>query len=754
MGFLCSLCIVHLFLYNCSMSSLLNKASTFLLIFSYYLLFLLVPAFFLKYNFELFEFNKMMSVYFLASIILGCWLIKSITGKKFQIGKTALDIPILLFLSSQILSTIFSIDPHVSIFGYYSRFNGGLLSVITYIFLYYALVSNFPIKQIIPLLITSLFSALFVSVWGILEHFGHSLSCLFIQGNFDDSCWVQDVKTRVFATLGQPNWLAAYMAILVPISLGLGIESWITQSASWRTKLKSVGFVFVSLIFFSTLLFTQSRSGFIGLVIALGVFFIALLIQFKKKIMVPLLFVICCLLSISFVFSIPVDQLRKFTLPELSKPTPTNMQPAANIKPPAEGLLESGVTGSDQIRKIVWKGAIDIFKAYPILGSGVETFAFSYYKYRPVEHNQTSEWDFLYNKAHNEYLNYLATTGAVGFASYIVLIVSVILIGFKLKTQNSNVKNTTSIFAKTTADKQNSKLESFKISDLDLRFEILDLSLICAWLSILITNALGFSVVVVQLFFYLIPAILIVSSSNFKMKEIKLPISGLFSSFSIFLSVCLSLFLLFSIIRGWIADFYYADGYHASRTNEYTRSYDSLKKAINLNSQEPVYYDEFSYAAATVAVGLSDDKDKSLSKTLTEEAILASDNAVSISPYNVNFWKSRTRVFYTLSQLDPKYLDISLSSIEKSSDLSPTDPKVRYNLALIYDSKGEKEKAIQEMENALKLKPDYREAYIAQALLYSKYGDKGKASASAQFVLDKIDPNDEDAKKVIEGIDK
>src|SRR5581483_2891044 len=36
-----------------------------------------------------------------------------------------------------------SLDQHVSIWGYYSRFNGGLLSTISYIALYYALVSNF-----------------------------------------------------------------------------------------------------------------------------------------------------------------------------------------------------------------------------------------------------------------------------------------------------------------------------------------------------------------------------------------------------------------------------------------------------------------------------------------------------------------------------------------------------------------------------------------------------------------------------------
>ncbi|MBP7832915.1 MAG: hypothetical protein KA035_04060, partial [Candidatus Levybacteria bacterium] len=60
--------------------------------------------------------------------------------------RTPLDIPIALFLLSQILSTTFSMDPYVSFWGYYTRFNGGLLSLISYIFLYYAFAANLTEK--------------------------------------------------------------------------------------------------------------------------------------------------------------------------------------------------------------------------------------------------------------------------------------------------------------------------------------------------------------------------------------------------------------------------------------------------------------------------------------------------------------------------------------------------------------------------------------------------------------------------------
>ena len=93
----------------------------------------------------------------------------------------------------------------------------------------------------------------------------------------------------------------------------------------------------------------------------------------------------------------------------------------SEYRPPA---LEVGGTESGEIRKIVWRGAVEIYKNYPLLGSGPETFAYSYYNFRPQEHNLVSEWDFLYNKAHNEYLNYLATVGIIGTTAYLILILT------------------------------------------------------------------------------------------------------------------------------------------------------------------------------------------------------------------------------------------------------------------------------------------------------------------------------------------
>src|SRR6185312_15223961 len=72
-----------------------------------------------------------------------------------------------------------------------------------------------------------------------------------------------------------------------------------------------------------------------------------------------------------------------------SQPAPSTTQ-TSPTPPPAVGEL--GGSDSGKIRLFVWEGALAIFRAHPLFGTGVETYAFAYYLYRPAGHNLTSEW--------------------------------------------------------------------------------------------------------------------------------------------------------------------------------------------------------------------------------------------------------------------------------------------------------------------------------------------------------------------------
>jgi tetratricopeptide (TPR) repeat protein len=697
--------------------------------YSFYALFFLVPLILTPLNYELFEYNKMVAVYGLTVIIVGAWLIKMVVTRQLIIRRTPLDIPITIYLITQLLSTFFSIDRHVSLFGYYSRFHGGFLSTISYILLYYALVSNINRDQVIKFLKISLLSGLVVSLYGILEHFG-----------IDKDIWVQDVQNRVFSTLGQPNWLAAYLAILIPVAMALPLnETWNMKHGTWR----NFTFYFLLFTFYLCLLYTKSRSGFaafwiVNIMFWGGLFLLDKMSQLRFFVFKNFLIVNSLFLILTFISGAPFAQINRFTAQELFKPKILSPSPYPLSPSPTGPALEVGGTESGEIRRIVWKGALEIAKHYPLFGSGVETFAFSYYQFRPKEHNLVSEWDFLYNKAHNEYLNYAATTGFIGLGAYLLLIA--IFGWWFIRIYSNYVLIYPNIRMNSKKIRENSEIKpTFKNED----FGFITLGLFTGWTSILITNFFGFSVVPVALYFYLIPAmsIVLITSPTQGVKGTT-PLRcdrgytlGIFQGLTLVTILFTIFYLLFTIAKLWYADTRFNRAYQLARAGYYKEAYEPYHQAINLNPGEPLYRDEFAYTAAVLAVAAFEQKEATLSAQLVNEALAQSKIALATSPNNVNFWKTRTKIFYTLSTIDEKYNEEALESLLAAQKLAPTDAKIAYNLGLLYGRVGNSQMAIKTLQETVKLKPNYQDARYALALYYNETGRRPEAIAQLEYIL-------------------
>lgn len=731
--------------------------------YSFYSLFLLTPLVFTSDNYELFEFPKMWLVFGLTLIIGAFWAIKMVLQGRIAIQRTPLDIPIALFLLSQIISTIFSLDIHVSMWGYYSRFNGGLFSILAYIFLYYAFVSNLGVLIAKRLLLASLVSGGIVALWGLPSHFGYDPTCFLLRGTFDVSCWTEafQPKIRIFSTLGQPNWLAAYLAILIPIAIAFAIQktqknqsignvgkserSEFLKLRVLRAFWKPVLLFLFAILAFTDLLFTKSQSGFAGLMFALSFFIGAVLFQeakgnksfwssiLKSHTAGMLLIILVVFALIFFFVGSPIERQKVIQAPAL----------------PRLGE-ELGGTDSGKIRMIVWRGALEIFRNNPLIGTGVETFAFAYYKYRPIEHNLTSEWDYLYNKAHNEYLNYLATTGLFGLGSYIFLIgffiTNVIL---RLKAGGSKVLHSV----------QNDNIV---------------IALLAGYLSILVSNFFGFSVVVVNFYFFLLPAFAFILGGMIDPQKILLfPIAEKIKITnyqllitilrwpSVFLIIIIASIGLLTLLRFFLADKAFAFGYNLDRTGQYQLAYPKLLEAATLRSGEPAFMDELSLNNAILSAALSYEDESTLAAQLKETALKTSEAVLAKHPNNVVFWKTRVRALYALSQVEPEYASLALSAIQNAKRLAPTDAKLSYNLGLLYGQDGEREKAVKALEEAIKLKPNYYDAYYALGLFYhesalDKQGKvakpelQKKAVSAMKYILDNFATDDAQALQALE----
>ncbi len=713
--------------------------------FSFYAIFLFIPLAIAGDTSELFEFNKMWLAFFLGVIIAVSWIIKSIAKKEFRIQKTSLDIPILLFLLSQFLSTLFSWDRHISVWGYYSRFNGGLLSIILYIFFYYAFVSNFlkrddgifktPMDAVKRFLNLSIITAVIVSLWGLPSHFGYDPTCLVFRGNLDVSCWAADFqpRIRIFSTLGQPDWLAAYLSILLPVSITLFLEN-----VNLKDKLKlnrtAIFYFASSLLFYVDLLYTRSRSATIAVGISLAVLFITYFHLKRKEFkIINFAFPILGVLLITFFIGLPFSIFNKFSYSEvmrkISPPPPVKTQ-TKSVSPAPKHIGELGGTDSGTIRLLVWKGAIEAWKNNPIFGTGVETFAFAYYKYKSSAHNLTSEWNFLYNKAHNEFLNYLATTGTFGITAYLLMISWFLYLPLK-RILNSIRK---------------------KEKDTNL----LSVSLISGYITILITNFFGFSVVIVNIYLFLIPAFVLILENMisyerefflFRDKEniSKMPANSQFSPFQwmgVIITAVIGFYFLATLMSYWNADKAYAYGSNLDRVGLYQDAYTYLHKAVSQRGDEPVFRDEMAINDAVLATQLLNQRGvqnasaaAQTASTLIKEAVTTSTDIVSSYPNNFVFWKTRIRIFYTLAQVDPQFLPSALEAVRKAADLSPNDASIIYNWGVIEGQSGNIGKAIEVLERAVKLKPDYKDAHYALGLFYNQAAiDKNGKVVNREFL--------------------
>lgn len=667
----------------------------------FYLLFFLTPLVMWTKTSEVFEFNKMLFVYVITTLVSATWILKSLSQKKFSWAKTPLDLPILFFFFSQVISTVLSIDRHTSLWGYYSRFHGGLMSTLSYLLLYYAFITHFYQNQkfLTRLLYTILSSAILVSVYGVLEHFG-----------IDKHIWVQDVQNRVFSTLGQPNWLSAYLLALLPLSL-LGFSN-------SKEKLYKWFYALTSFLLFLTILYTRSRSG-------IGATFIILFLYFVFDFFNLLHTHTTSNLKITFI-SISLIALTVFFVGTPWTPSPKTINQSLTyggpswdwgekylqklhltsaFKPVQVQLLsdsqklqyesaQKGIRlgGSDsmEIRKVVWTGAIDLIKRYPLFGPGVETFGYTYYWVRPASHNLLSEWDFLYNKAHNEFLNFAANSGLVGLFSYLTLIIAI----FTLTYQSHQQKNP------------------------------LALPLALGTLSILITNYYGFSVVCVALFFFLFPAFLLLTDHRV---EIKQPNFNLDYIVGAIVTVCTTLYLLSGINHYWQADKAFNNGKNAllyGQTQYLMVAIDSLTKSIQINPHEPLYPSQLAEAQAQAAMIINQQllalpasasaeqkaqyqagRDDYLNQALTN-----AQKSVTTNPYQLNFLKSQAKVALYLSTIDLNYAQVGLRALLQASEKAPTDAKLLYNIGLIYQNLNQPDNAKRAFQQAVELKSDYAEA--------------------------------------------
>lgn len=239
-------------------------------------------------------------------------------------------------------------------------------------------------------------SASAVSLIALMQFFG--LDASFFKGGLH----------RVYSTLGNPNYVASYLAIILPV----GYWGWIRPHGEKRTAVACLSF---SLLGSAALLVTGSRGAIAAL--CAGVI-LSLLISprplLKKRLLI--LFILIFTLSI-LIFVIPPKLFKQYDTYAVKKLT---------------GI--SGTSGrSIEWRKMVWKVSGQMIRERPILGNGPGSFRLLFLSHqaeilkRPENRSLASMVEWGIDFAHNDYLEIWVEFGLVGLALFVWFLASLLV---------------------------------------------------------------------------------------------------------------------------------------------------------------------------------------------------------------------------------------------------------------------------------------------------------------------------------------
>jgi len=173
-----------------------------------------MPLFFNIYTFRVFEPDKLTLLRSIALVMCLAWAVKAMEGGSTRervksLFSLPLAIPTVILVGVYLLTTATSIVPRVSLWGSYQRLQG-TYTTLSYVVIFFLTLLTLKNRQQLDRLVTAMvIVSLPVALYGIVQHF-----------KLDPLPWVGDVIYRVASSMGNSIFVAAYLIMVVPLTLG------------------------------------------------------------------------------------------------------------------------------------------------------------------------------------------------------------------------------------------------------------------------------------------------------------------------------------------------------------------------------------------------------------------------------------------------------------------------------------------------------------------------------------------------------
>ncbi len=179
----------------------MQKVQSMSLFFLYAFLVFITPVIVLPLTREAYEFPKLTVVYLLFCMIAAVFILSPRIIPRSKVIYLSL-----IYLFANVVSLVINLfysdlNLYTAVWGYYGRYNGGLVSLFVYILLGMFAFSFFKKSDFEGLFNLSLLSTIPICLYAFVQKLG----------------FVHIDGIRLYSTLGQPNWLASYLVFFMMI---------------------------------------------------------------------------------------------------------------------------------------------------------------------------------------------------------------------------------------------------------------------------------------------------------------------------------------------------------------------------------------------------------------------------------------------------------------------------------------------------------------------------------------------------------
>lgn len=590
---------------------------------------------------------KIVATEVLAVVISGFWLLRLNHEGSLRFSFTPLGLPVTVFFSLSALSLIFSTNIWEGLLD--------LSQLAAYVLLFFLAANNLNSKKRISS----------ISIAATVTAFS---SCLYSIYRDQGPYIFTALRQTYISTFGHPMFFAEYLIAVIPVGCVLFL---VAQNRILKSLL---GLMAVTLLFFLAL--TKTRGAWVGVFFGFLVM-LGLLILHARKNKSNAVSVI----NRRHVFVISASIL--VLIAGMSVFSTARVWQKEVIERIYSTFSPGYVTNA--MRLNVWGNTLRMVKDHPVRGVGIGNFRVVYPAYRSIAELSLTPEGQKYSNTHNDLLQILSETGAVGLLVFIWLVITALRVCLRI-LRDSKERYYAFLIIGITGSVCATLAHAFFSSNLRVPSSAM---MFWVWLGV---------------------AGAIYKNEFIKprsLNERKRP-SALKYSAVLLVVVFLASVLIYRMALPLASDIYFKKGQSYSNDNRNLEAVTMYEKAASLfpGNYEPYFMLGNSYQKLG----------------MFPEAFIAYEKASKLNPYDPLISNNLGTIFYRNRQYDK-----AAAKFEKAVKINPRYFGARYNLYLLYTQTGKSEEAQRQLAYIMEFKPEFmgnilmkQRNYAAAILAYKK----------------------------------